>query len=398
MSTEDIKIVLAADEARAVAALAKLEKTTRSVEAAFEAINQEGQNVTQTLDDLSKYTGSGGPFDSLKNESSELKAILSQLSDINWSDIVGKVSHVWDVSYRVGDAIGRWTFGVDEFNTKFAEAIKTAEKFQSLILKSAVERATAMSLEQIQKEIDGYSASINRLTEQQKKLNEEQYRFELAADKESVAMAIRQQEELRDALLRVQEVERQNQARPKNENQQLMQTMGFRNEQEAQAYRDALYEAELYTQQMAKEQSERESLTASQENYLSALDSELVRLRDGEEAYLRLTMAKQGFEQATIDTAIAMQAEIDAIKQAHEEQLRQQREAESKEKSGTQSMVSAPGQVQGTQARFITRGTGSSVQDKILEATRKQIEQQRAILEEQKKTARILEKVARDPM
>jgi hypothetical protein len=38
------------------------------------------------------------------------------------------------------------------------------------------------------------------------------------------------------------------------------------------------------------------------------------------------------------------------------------------------------------------------VQDKILEATRKQIEQQRAILEEQKKTARILEKVARDPM
>lgn len=388
MSTEDIKLMITADEARAVASLAKLEKATKSAEIALAAIDEESKNVVQAFEDLSAYTGSGGPFDQMAEESSELKAILAQLGDINWSDIVGKVRDVWNTSFQVGDAIGRWAFGVDEFNRKFEESKSLAEQFQQVILKSAVSRAESLGLAQIQKEIDGYSAAIARLTEQQKKLNEEQYRFELAADKESVEIAIRQQMQLRDALLEVLEVRQREEARPKNENQELMQTMGFRNEQEAQAYRDALYAAEAYTEQLNREQAERERLESAQSNYLASLDAELVRLRDGEEAYLRLTMAKQGFSEATIENALRLREEINQLKELDREQSKTQKVTQEKQ---IEKRVAMPGQVQATEARGLTRGIGMRGQDKILAATEKQVEIQAKVakhLEEQNRLLR----------
>ena len=387
MSTEDIKLMITADEARAVAALAKLEKTTKSAELALAAIDEESRNIAQSFEDLSRYTGSGGPFDQIKQDSGELKAILSQLGDINWSDIVSKVREVWNVSYQVGDTIGRWAFGVDEFNAKFEESKQIAQQFHEAVTKSAVERAATIGLEQIQKEIDGYSAAIARLTEQQRKLNEEQYRFELAADKEAVATAIRQQQELRDALIQVQEARKREAPQPQNENQQLMQTMGFRNEQEAQAYRDALYAAEVYTEQMAREQAERERLAAAQENYLQTLDAELVRLKEGEEAYLRLTMAKQGFTEETIESALQIRNEIEQLRELDRDKTQR---PETAKDVGVKVKATLPGVVQGTEARGLTRGVGIRGQDKILAATQKQVDLQDKIAKQLEEQNRIL--------
>jgi hypothetical protein len=121
-------------------------------------------------------------------------------------------------------------------------------------------------------------------------------------------------------------------------------------------------------------------LKQTQDSYLFNLEAELVKLREGEEAYTRLTLSKQGFEQATIDAALAMRAEIDAIKKAEEEKQRQDREAANQEPNDQRREFQAPGQVQGTQARFITRGTGSSVQDKILATAQKQVEKQSEVV------------------
>jgi hypothetical protein len=166
-------------------------------------------------------------------------------------------------------------------------------------------------------------------------------------------------------------------------------------EKQAEKAREAEEAKALAEEARAAEQAAAaaQRLIETQEDYLFTLEAELVKIKEGEDAYMRLTLAKRGFTEESINSALALKAEISELSEA----------AKARERSGTSGSgggmsITAPGQVQGTQARFITRGTGSSVQDKILEATRKQIEQQRAMLEEQKKTARILEKVARDPM
>jgi hypothetical protein len=133
-----------------------------------------------------------------------------------------------------------------------------------------------------------------------------------------------------------------------------------------------------------KAREEIERLNATQEDYLINLELELVKIKEGEEAYLRLTLAKQGFNEETIKSALALKAEITELSEA----------AKVREKGGAAGRgisLQAPGQVQGTQARFITRGIGMSGQDKILEATRKQIEKQEALLAEQKKQTQILQ-------
>jgi hypothetical protein len=99
---------------------------------------------------------------------------------------------------------------------------------------------------------------------------------------------------------------------------------------------------------------------------------------------MRLTLAKRGFTEESINSALALKAEITELSEA----------AKVREKGGTAGggmSLQAPGQVQGTQARFVTRGIGMSGQDKILEATRKQIEKQEALLTEQKKQTQILQ-------
>jgi hypothetical protein len=164
-------------------------------------------------------------------------------------------------------------------------------------------------------------------------------------------------------------------------------------QKQAEQAREAAEAKALAEEARAAEQASAaaQQLIDTQEDYLFQLNAELVKIRDSEEAYMRLTLAKRGFTEETINSAIALRAEIDQLN-------KEKKMKDDKQSQVGSASVTAPGQVQGTQARFITRGTGSSVQDKILEATRKQIEQQRAMLEEQKKTARILEKVARDPM
>jgi hypothetical protein len=132
-----------------------------------------------------------------------------------------------------------------------------------------------------------------------------------------------------------------------------------------------------------QEQSEQDRLTQAQDDFLASLELEITRLKEGEEAYIRLKLAKQGFTEETIAASLAMKAEIDALKKE------QQIESETKQERDFQ----APGMVQATQQRFITRGTGSSVQDKILQEMKQQIKLQQEQLAETRKTNNKLSKI-----
>jgi hypothetical protein len=59
--------------------------------------------------------------------------------------------------------------------------------------------------------------------------------------------------------------------------------------------------------------------------------------------------------------------------------------------SGT--LPQAPGMIQATQQRFMTRGTGSSVQDKILQEMKQQIKIQQELLVATRKTNEKLSKI-----
>jgi len=260
MSTEDIKIMVSADSQKAVEAIAKLEKETKSVSAALKAIADEGKNVTETFEDLSKYSGSGSYIDEITTESKELKNVLMQLSDIKWSGAIGKIQKVWEVGTMVGNAIGNWAFGVDEFNEKLKASQTAISAAYAKVEEAAVGRAGGMDLSQIQAEIDGYSNSIARLTKQQKDLNEENFRFELAADKEAVATAIAQQEKLRDALKEVYEERAKQPPRNQSENEKVAAQFVHMTLEQAQAFREAEYEAGLYADSQAKLKAQQDAL------------------------------------------------------------------------------------------------------------------------------------------
>jgi hypothetical protein len=104
-----------------------------------------------------------------------------------------------------------------------------------------------------------------------------------------------------------------------------------------------------------------QSRIKQQADYLEGLQLELVRVRDGEEAYTRLTLAKQGFTEATIDSAIAMKAELDALRNV----------SKGSPSSPTPGQQSLPGLVQATQQRFITRGnTGPNLEKAVADNTK----------------------------
>jgi hypothetical protein len=168
---------------------------------------------------------------------------------------------------------------------------------------------------------------------------------------------------------------------------EMYETLLLQREKQAEKAREAEEAKALAEEARAAEKAAAaaQQLIDVQEDYLFQLDAELVKIRDGEEAYMRLTLAKRGFTEESINSAIALKAEISELTEA----------AKARERSGGTGpggiSVSAPGAVQATQQRFLTRGTGMTGQDKILEATKKQIQQQQDLLAEQKRQTQILQ-------
>jgi hypothetical protein len=378
--TEDIKIKISADDVQATEAFKKIAKNAKAAEEAMKAIDQEAKVVKGSFEELSKY----GNFDDVTQEAKALKNEIKGLENLNLQASVSLIKETAKVSFEVGQQIGNWVWGVDDFNAELDKTNQSIMKMYDEIEARARSRGQGMGLEQIKQEIDGYEQSIARLTKQQNELNEENFRFELSADKESVATAIKNQERLRDALKEVYEQRsKEPPPAPRGENEQVMAQFVNMTREEAQAFREAQHEAELYI----AEQEKLNRLKETQSNYLANLDAELVRIKEGEEAYLRLTLAKQGFNDESIEAAVRLKAEINELNELEKIRLKEAETVETKESI----RVSRPGELQSEQQRFITRGPGMKGEEKILAATQKQVEMQQALLAEQKKQRQLLE-------
>jgi septal ring factor EnvC (AmiA/AmiB activator) len=374
MSTEDIRIKLQADESGAVNAFRKLRSEVLNNEQGLKQLGQQGKMTGKGLKDMASFLGP--EFQILGDR---LDHVSGAMADIKGAGLLAKgamIGLVATAGFQVGQMIGDWVFETEKWKKALEDARGEADRLNSKLLEGARERATELTTDQLQTELAGVDnqlgqlgGSIGTLRDELNQMNILSRTFTAGVAERTESIAILEQE--REAARKTRE---------------MYQGLLREREKQAEKAREAEEAKALAEEARAAEKAAAaaQQLIDTQEDYLFQLDAELVKIRDGEEAYMRLTLAKRGFTEESINSALALKAEISELSEA----------AKARERSGTGAggiSVSAPGQVQGTQARFITRGIGMSGQDKILEATKKQIEKQEALLTEQKKQTQILQ-------
>jgi hypothetical protein len=396
MSTEDIRIKLQADESGAVNAFRKLRSEVLNNEQGLKQLGQQGKMTGKGLKDMASFLGP--EFQILGDR---LDHVSGAMADIKGASLLAKGALVGLVTvgaFEVGKMLGEFIFQTEQWKLKNEETVKSiadgltfigrqsqerfSKEMQAISMAGNAEQRRAEALQLHNRITNQQTEASLDLIEQQKSLNDALANDVFGYGQEDNAIA---QQGVASAKERVKMLQQQRQALEEllDPTQSHINMVIEQRTKEAEANK-ARAEAEQ------KRKADQEVLVKTQEEYLFTLEAELVKLKEGEDAYMRLTLAKKEFSEETINQAVALKQEIDQLNELARKQPEARKPQDDAENAARIS-VSAPGQVQGTQARFITRGIGMSGQDKILEATRKQIEKQEALLAEQKKQTQILQ-------
>ena len=369
--TDDIRFKITADEQGAVASFKRLRQEILNNEHGLKSIGQEGKMSGKALKDMASFLGP--EFQILGDR---LDHVSGALQDIKGAGFVAKAALVGLVAtagFQVGQMIGNWIFETEKWKKELDDALALSEKLNQENVKLAQSEVSGMSDEQIKSQLSGIDAAIARSRAEIESYNKAFFQTgEIAGAISLAEQRIKEQQELRKVFMEA------------HKERMKMQTDEYKSAQLAIELQKQADEAEKERLARVKqEQSEQDRLTQAQDDFLASLELEITRLKEGEEAYTRLRLAKQGFTEETIEASLAMKAEIDELKKAQEikKETKQERDFQ------------APGMVQATQQRFITRGTGSSVQDKILQEMKQQIKIQQELLVATRKTNEKLSKI-----
>jgi len=372
MSTEDIRIKLQADESGAVNSFRKLRSEVLNNEQGLKRLADQGKVTGKGLKDMA---GTLGPeFGQLGSSIDQITGGLKNMQGAGMMAKGAMIGLVATAGFQVGKMIGDWVFETEKWKQTLEDARKEADRLNAMLLEGARNRASELSADELDRELKGTIENVSTLSmrlAELKQLQDKTWYVDQALGTDGFSERIEEIKTIEQELgvmrkLR-QSYEEATQARQKQAEQA----------REANAAKKAAEEA----RETEKAAAAAQQLIDTQDDYLFQLEAELVKIKESEEAYMRLTLAKRGFTDETINSAIALRAEID--------QLNKEKKAKDDKDTKVGSVsISAPGQVQATQQRFITRGTGMTGQEKILAETKKQIELQ---LAEQKRVARILE-------
>jgi chromosome segregation ATPase len=371
MSTEDIRIKLQADESGAVNSFRKLRTEVLNNEQGLKRLSDQGKITGKGLRDMA---GMLGPeFGQLGNSIDQITGGLKNAQGAGMMAKGAMVGLVAVAGFQVGKMIGDWVFETEKWKKALEDARNEADRLNNKLFEGARDRASEFTTEQLETELAGVDNQISHLGGSIGTLRDELNQMNILSRTFTAGVAERQES------IAILEKEREAARKTREMYQKLLQEREKQAEQarEANAAKKAAEEA----RETEKAAAAAQQLIDTQEDYLFQLEAELVKIKEGEEAYMRLTLAKRGFTEETINSAIALRAEID--------QLNKEKKAKDDKETKVGSVsVSAPGQVQATQQRFLTRGIGMTGQEKILAETKKQIELQ---LEAQRRVARILE-------
>ncbi len=369
MTTENIDYRLGAKDTGAVAAFQRLRTELWNNEKALNTVGRQGKLTSTALKDAA---GVLGPEFQLLGD--RIDHISGALADFSGAGLLAKASLASLVavgSFEVGNMLGNLVFQTAEWTKQLEEARTAIRETNSELAKSARERAQGLSQEQIQEEIKGTEASIARLQAQIDKSNMAILNFsggqflgfgesDRREQVKNFELQIEQQKALREAYRETeQSMKEQAIAAAKAEQARIIESSRSDNEKALQEIR---------------------ALEQAQADYLGTLDAELVRVREGEEAYLRLTLEKKKFSEETIKAALARQKELDVIRTENAEKSRR-----------TEMRSSRLPEVRAEQQRFLTRGPGMKGEEKLLAALKEQIAKEDAMLAEQKKQTKVLE-------
>jgi hypothetical protein len=394
--TEDIKIKISSDDAQAVASFKRLSTEGAKVQSNLKGVGTEGKQAGKALKDMASMVspelarlgdllGKGGDN-------------LEKLTAGSMAAKAGLVGLVAVGSFQLGRMLSDFIFQTQEFEAQTIKSIDSISKTYEYIGRQQKERFTQeIELAQLASSDEQKNAELSAL---RNRTNNELAEARIAATKAEMALNRALANDLlgygkEDNALAEQGLKlAQERVTALEQQADMVDRLRHGGSEIEEQIKQRKAEAEAMKEQaaaMAKQEEAQKRLLETQENYLFNLDAELVRLKEGEEAYLKLTLAKQGFNEESIESAVRIKAEIERMK----ELSRIKEPRDEPEKSLSVNRISQIGSVQSEQQRFLTRGPGMQDQDKILAATNKQLEamqRQAKLLQDQNRLLSNIEK------
>lgn len=398
MSTEDIKFRLTTDEAGAVAGFKRFRNEVLNNDKALQQVGKQGKLTSMALKDAANVVG---PEFAILGD--RIDHITGALADVNGASLIAKASLVGLVavgSFEVGNMLSELILQTEawkEANAKTVEGIGADFEYLGKIGQDRFEQEVklaelAVTQEQKNNELTTIRLrKLAELSEAQESLVKRQQELNMAMDNDLLGYGTED-----NAI--AQEAVAIDERRVKMLKEQLELVTNLRDAKESdleieiRLRQEAANAIKAQNEEAQRQAQIQANLQSTQENYLANLDAELVRIRDGEEAYMRLTLAKQGFNEETIESALRVKAEINELSE-----LRKTRDAEAARPSeqGTPASirVSRPGELRGEQQRFLTRGVGMRGEEKLLAAAKEQAQRSKDLLAEAKKQTALLAKL-----
>jgi hypothetical protein len=290
MSTEDIRIKLQADESGAVNAFRKLRSEVLNNEQGLKQLGQQGKMTGKGLKDMASFLGP--EFQILGDR---LDHVSGAMADIKGAGMLAKgamIGLVATAGFQVGQMIGNWVFETEKWKKALEDARGEADRLNSKLFEGARERASEFTTEQLETELAGVDNQIGQLGGSIGTLRDELNQMNILSRTFTAGVAERTES------ISILEKEREAARKTREMYQGLLREREKQAEQarEANAAKKAAEEA----RETEKAAAAAQQLIDTQEDYLFGLEAELVKLKEGEEAYLRLTLAKREFSDETI--------------------------------------------------------------------------------------------------
>jgi hypothetical protein len=372
---EDIQFKITADEAGAVNAFKRVRNEVLNNEQGLKKVGQQGKLTGKSLKDAANVLGP-----EFRMLGDRIDHIAGALGDVNGASLMAKASLVTLVAvggFEVGKMIGDWISGTQKWVEELKQAEAISAKMQSKVLANAQERSKGMSPDQLQEELRGTSDAIQRIQEQIKESDMALLNFDGGNWVPFFGGGEQVRRESVEGLKKQLEAQRQ-----LHETYQRAVADQAKAAREEEAKREqAIVEQEAKAIEQKK--ADNDKLVQSQNDYLANLELELLKLREGEEAYERKRLAMLDYSDTTIEKALQIKAAIE-----QETQLRRESEG-----SGSLGRIVQRGAIQGDQQRFITRGIGMKGDEKLLAAAQEQAQRAKEMLAEAKKQTALLAKL-----
>jgi hypothetical protein len=373
--SEDIQFKITADESGALNAFKRVRSEVLNNEHSLQEVGKQGKITSTALKDAANVLGP--EFQILGDR---IDHITGALGDVNGASLAAKASLVTLVAvggFEVGRMIGDWISGTQRWIDELKEAEAISAKMQSRVQSNTQERAGGLASDQLQNELRGTADAIQRIQEQIKQSDMALLNFSGGNWVPFFGGGEQVRRETVDSLKK--QLESQRQLHQTYQDEIAKRAKDARDEEAKQIQATVEQEAKA----IEAKQSDNDKLVKSQDDYLASLDLELLKLREGEEAYERKRLAMLDYSDTTIEKALQIKAAI-------EQETRLQRESEGR---NDLVRIGQRGEVRGDQQRFITRGPGMKGEEKLLAAAKEQAQRAAEMLKEAKKQTALLAKM-----